>query len=133
MKNFLNQDIKLNELNPLALAFVGDGVYELFVREHLAGQGNCPVGKLHQRAVKMVKAEAQAKALRETVMPALSEKENEIIKRGRNAHVSKIPKSANIADYHAATALEALFGYLYLAGETDRLRELFSLIKASAE
>ncbi len=118
----------LKEMSPLALAFLGDGVYELFVREYLVNKGNCPVKKLHGRAVELVRCEAQAKALAETLWPVLTEEEQAVTLRGRNAHVGHVPKNAEVADYHGATALETLFGYLYLKGELSRLRELFSMI-----
>lgn len=131
MDKLLNTEIKLNEMSPLALAYVGDGVFDLFVREFLISRGNCPVKKLHQRAVEMVKAEAQSSMLKKLLEEnILTEAEVDICKRGRNARVSHIPKHAEIADYHNATALECLFGYLYLDGRLDRLRELFALVKA---
>ena len=103
-------------LSPLPLAFVGDGVYELLVREHLLAQGNCPVKKLNSRKVELVRCQFQAQAL-ERLWPRLTGEEQEVALRGRNAHVGHVPKNANVADYHGATALEALFGYLYLGGE----------------
>lgn len=118
----------LNEMSPLTLAFLGDGVYELFVREYLVSKGSCPVKKLHSRAVELVRCEAQSEALSESLWPLLTEEEQAVALRGRNAHVGHVPKNAEVGDYHAATALEALFGYLYLKGETDRLRELFAVI-----
>ncbi len=118
----------LNEMSPLSLAFLGDGVYELLVREYLVNQGSRPVKKLHALAVEWVRCEAQSAALSETLWPLLSEEERAVVLRGRNAHVGHVPKNAQVADYHGATALEALFGYLYLKGETDRLRQLFSAV-----
>lgn len=115
----------LREMSPLALAFLGDGVYELFVREYLVSHGNCKVKKLHGMAVELVRCEAQAQALSEILWPLLTEEERQAAQRGRNAHVGHVPKNSRIEDYHGATALEALFGYLYLKGETGRLRELF--------
>ena len=112
---------------PLTLAFVGDGVYELLVREYLVSQGNCPVKKLHSRKVELVRCQAQAQAL-STLWPQLSEEEQQVVLRGRNAHVGHTPKNAPLADYHGATGLEALFGYLYLSGNTQRVREIFSQI-----
>ena len=123
----------LNELSPLTLAFLGDGVYEVFVREYLVGKGNCPVKKLHSRAVELVCCEAQSKALTEQLWELLTEEEQAVATRGRNAHVGHVPKNAEVADYHGATALETLFGYLYLKGETARLRELFDLILEGIE
>lgn len=129
MEKLLNAEYKpLNEMSPLTLAFLGDGVYELFVREYLVSKGSCPVKKLHSRAVEMVRCEAQAYVLTELFWDVLTEEERAVVLRGRNAHVGHVPKNANVADYHAATALEALFGYLYLKGELLRLRELFVMI-----
>jgi len=118
-------------LSPLDLAFVGDGVFELLCRELLLRGGSCPVKKLHQRKTELVNCQAQARAL-EKLWPGLSEEERAVALRGRNAHVGHVPKNARIADYHGATALEALFGWLYLGGETQRLRELFQLIMDTA-
>lgn len=114
-------------LSPLPLAFLGDGVFELLVREYLVSQGNCPVKKLHTRKVELVRCQAQAQAL-ELLWPGLSQEEREMALRGRNAHVGHVPKNAEVADYHGATALETLFGYLYLKGDGARLRELFEKI-----
>lgn len=118
----------LEEMSPLTLAFLGDGVYELMVREYLLSRGNCPVKKLHSRAVELVRCEAQAKALSERIWPVLTEEEKAIVLRGRNAHVGHVPKNASVADYHGATALETLIGYLYFKGEIQRLRSLFELV-----
>lgn len=115
------------QLSPLTLAFLGDCVYDLFVREMLVVKANRPPKKLHSNAVEKVNAAAQAKASQK-VVPLLSEKELAVFKRGRNAHPHHIPKNGNPKDYHFATAMETLFGYLYLKGEIERLRELFSVI-----
>ena len=116
-------------LSPLALAFIGDGIFELMVRERLVRQGNCPVKRLHQRSVEQVCCRAQARFV-EILRPVLTEEEEAVYKRGRNANVGHIPKNASPADYHAATGLEALFGYLYLQGDQSRLEYLFSIICA---
>ena len=115
-------------LSPLPLAFVGDGVYELMVREYLVSQGNCPVKKLHSRKVELVRCQAQAQALSQVLWPLLTEEERAVAQRGRNAHVGHVPKNAQVADYHGGPALEALFGWLYLKGELARLRELFTKV-----
>lgn len=128
MERFLGKTCDPKQMSPLTLAFIGDGVFEVFVRESLVCKANCPVKKLHNRAVEQVCCAAQAKAA-EKLFPVLTEEEREVYQRGRNAHVNHVPKNAEVADYHAATALEAVFGYLYLKGEISRLRELFCLLE----
>ena len=113
-------------LSPLPLAFVGDGVYELLVREHLLAQGNCTVKKLNSRKVELVRCQFQAQAL-ERLWPRLTGEEQEVALRGRNAHVGHVPKNANVADYHGATALEALVGYLFVTGQMERMEEILKL------
>ena len=121
MERLYPQEIDLHTLSPLALAFVGDGVYSLMVRERLLSEANRPVNDLHRMAVREVRAEAQSAAIGR-LLPRLSEEEEAVFKRGRNAHTAR-----SGADYHRSTGLEALFGYLYLDGRIDRVRELFSL------
>lgn len=116
------QSADLRSFSPLTLSFVGDAVYGLMVRERLAQEANRPVGELHTQAVSLVCAEAQAAAV-QTLMPHLTEEEQAVFRRGRNAHTARTG-----AAYHAATGLECLFGYLWLAGRRDRLTELFRLI-----
>lgn len=118
-------------LSPLTLAFVGDAVYGLLVRQKLAGL-DLAAARLHPASVRLVRAEAQARAA-EALFPRLTEEEQGIFKRGRNAHTGGVPKNATVGEYHAATGLEALFGYLYLAGRDDRLTELFREIWDRAE
>ena len=115
-----------NLLSPSVLAFVGDAVYGLCVRTALA-EVNRPSGELHRLSVTLVKATAQAKAytLLESV---LTEKEISVFKRGRNFHTSSTPKSATGGEYHTATGLECLFGFLYLSGQKERIDELFKMI-----
>lgn len=120
MDRLYPQDVDLHTLSPLALAFVGDGVYSLMVREKLLSEANRPVNDLHKMAVKAVRAEAQSAAM-EKLLPLLTEEEEAVFKRGRNAHTARTG-----ADYHRATGLESLFGYLYLAGRIERVRELFA-------
>lgn len=121
MERLYPKDIDLHTLSPLALAFVGDGVYSLMVRERLLCEANRPVNDLHRQSVRDVRAEAQAAAMGR-LMEHLTEEEEAVFKRGRNAHTAR-----SGADYHRATGLEALFGYLYLDGRIDRVRELFAL------
>lgn len=122
----------VNMLSPLNLAFVGDTVFDLFVRERLVCQANRPVNKLHNNAAAMVKASAQARAA-ERIRDRLTEQEQSVLRRGRNAHTNHKAKNMSEADYHLATGLEALFGYLYLKGETDRLNEIFEMILEEEE
>lgn len=118
---------ELNQLSILALAHVGDAVYELFVRSYLAGHGQTKVTDLHRATVAMVKAGAQARAAA-VILPLLTEDERTVYKRGRNSHVNSVPRGATKAEYHAATALEAVFGYLWLTGAHGRVHELFEAI-----
>ena len=115
-----------NLLSPSVLAFVGDAVYGLYVRTYLA-EVNRPSGELHKHSVKLVNATAQAKAF-SLIEPMLSEKELSVFKRGRNFHTGNTPKNSTGGEYHTATGLETLFGFLYLAGQNDRAKELFDII-----
>lgn len=126
MERLCNDDCNPDLLSPLTLAFVGDGVFDLFIREQLVCNMNCAVGKLNKKKVDKVCCTQQA-LLANKLMPFLTENEENIYKRGRNAHTSHTPKNASSADYHSATGLEALFGYLYLNGEIERIRYLISL------
>ena len=115
-----------NLLSPSVLAFVGDAVYGLYVRTALA-KVNRPSGDLHALSVQSVRASAQAKAFA-IIEPLLTEEELAVFKRGRNFHTSSSPKGATKSEYHTATGLECLFGWLYLSGETDRAKDLFAII-----
>lgn len=117
----------VNQMNMLALAHVGDAVYELLFRSRLCCEGPNAVDRLHRLTVEHVRAEAQAEAAAK-LLPQLSEEELAVYKRGRNAKVNSVPHHANIGQYHAATGLEALFGWLYLQGKAERINELFALI-----
>lgn len=113
-------------LSPSTLAFVGDAVFGLLVRAKLS-EIERPVGELHKRSVDFVNANAQAEGFA-LIEPLLNEDEISVFKRGRNNHVGQIPKSTTVGVYHVATGLEALFGFLYLKNENERLNELFSVI-----
>ena len=115
-----------NLLSPSVLCFVGDAVYGLYVRTALA-EVNRPSGELHKLSVKLVNATAQANAFK-LIEKELTENEMCIYKRGRNFHTSNTPKHSTACEYHNATGLECLFGYLYLAGETNRADQLFGII-----
>lgn len=116
-----------DDYSPLTLAFIGDGVYDLLVRDYLVRQANRPVGELNKRKVALVNCESQA-AFAKCLMPKLNEKEQAVYKRGRNAAPKCTPKHGTVADYHSATGLEALFGYLHINDEQDRIKELFNEI-----
>ena len=118
---------ELLNMSSLGLAHLGDGVFELMVRAWLCLHGKVKVKDLHRATVGYVAAPAQAAAM-ERLLPLLTDEEADVYRRGRNAHVNHVPKNADPADYHAATALETLFGYVYLKGELDRLRLFFSII-----
>ena len=111
-------------MGSIALAHLGDAVYELQVRTWLILHGKATGKSLHRAAVALVRASTQAR-MSESILPLLSEEEADVFRRGRNANVHTIPHSADRAEYQKATALEALFGYLYLTGRRDRITALF--------
>lgn len=113
-------------LSPSVLAFVGDAVYGLCVREKLA-EINRPSGELHKLSVEWVNASAQARAYK-VIEPQLTDEEISIFKRGRNFHTGNTPKSSTGGEYHTATGLETLFGFLHLSGNEQRIKELFGAI-----
>ena len=118
---------EVNQMNMLALAHVGDAVYELLGRSMLCREKKASVMQLHRLTVEQVRAEAQAEAVKK-LLPHLDEEELAVYKRGRNTKVNSAPHHAEIAQYHAATGLEALFGWLYLQGRNERIGELFTII-----
>lgn len=124
---FIDKEVNAKQLSPLNLAFIGDCIYEILVRETLVTDANRPVNDLHRESVKYVSAKAQTEAF-EKIKDMLTDEETAVYKRGRNAKVGHSPKSATEGEYHCATGVEALFGYLYLTEQTDRIKELFSVI-----
>ncbi len=124
---FTDYDINAKSLSPLNLAFIGDCVYEMLVRETLVAKANRPVNDLHRESVKFVSAKAQTAAF-EKIKDMLTEEETAQFKRGRNAKTGHLPKSATGAEYHTATGIEALFGYLYITEQLPRIKELFAVI-----
>lgn len=124
---FVDKEINPKQLSPLNLAFIGDCVYEMLVRETLVIDANRPVNDLHRESVKYVSAKAQTEAFNK-IKDILTEDEMTVFKRGRNAKVGHSPKSATEGEYHCATGVEALFGYLYLTNQLDRIKELFAII-----
>lgn len=121
---FPEPEESLREISVLTAAHIGDAVFELMVRTWLYKRGAQTAKQLHGGAVALVSAKAQAAAAGR-VLPDLDERELALYKRGRNARASAVPNSATHGEYHAATGIEALFGYLYLGGRTERLEELF--------
>lgn len=117
--------VKVNELNSVALAYVGDAVYELRVRHHLINQGNVKPNQLHQLAVQYVSAPAQAKVIKKWLAEnRLTKEEEAVVRRGRNAKKHSVPKNISVENYKYSTGFEALIGYLYLAENKPRLEEL---------
>lgn len=110
--------------SPATLAYIGDAVFELLVRNAVAAGSSLKAGKLHKKTVSIVNAGNQAK-MAEALMDFFTEAEAAVYKRGRNTAVSSMPKNANLAEYCKATGFEAVFGRLYLDGNTDRILELF--------
>lgn len=127
MEKLLTDNCDARTVSTAALAFVGDAVFGLLAREKLCCTHSLPASKLHSSVVSVVRCEAQARAV-EHIMPDLSEEEKAVFLRGRNSHSSHVPKKSAVADYRMATGLEALFGYIYLNGEIERLRELFGKV-----
>jgi len=121
----LNEELerKVNELSPLTWAYIGDAVYELYIRENLANNTKLKPHKLHIESIKYVKASAQAEILK-SIEAELTEREKEIVRRGRNTKNHHLPKNAEINDYMYSTAFEGLIGYLYLTKQEDRLKEI---------
>lgn len=118
---------QVGQISSLGLAYLGDGVYELMVRAYLCLRGKATNKGLHRAALDYVAAPAQARRVHK-ILPLLTAEEQDVFRRGRNSHTAAIPKGASVAEYHTATALEALFGWLYLRGETERLNQLFTLM-----
>ena len=130
MENYFKMNLSRQEINAisnLGLAHIGDSVFEILCRSYLCARGGKNVGNLHRDTINMVKATAQAQFM-DKLLPHLYEEELSFYRRGKNAHVHAVPKSCTPAEYAKATGLEALFGALYLAGETDRINELFKLV-----
>ena len=130
MTDYLNIHMTQQEIaavSNLGLAHIGDCVYELLVRSYIVCHGKQTNQGLHFATVQYVSAPAQARAM-EKLLPHLTEEEQAIYRRGRNTRVNSVPKNANIGDYHAATGLESLFGWLYLNAMHERINELFAIV-----
>ena len=130
MENYFKMNLNRQEINAisnLGLAHMGDCVFEILCRGYLCARGGKNVGNLHRDTINMVKATSQAKFM-DLLLPHLTEEELSFYRRGKNSHVHAVPKSCTPAEYAKATGLEALFGALYLSGQTDRINELFKLV-----
>lgn len=114
----------IRAISSIGLAHIGDGVYELLVRTYLCAHGKATGKGLHRATVQLVCAPEQARRA-QRILPLLTEEEQEVYRRGRNAHVHSIPQNASRTEYQQATALEALLGWLYLRGHRERINELF--------
>ena len=123
--NMSKRDI--DAISNLGLAHIGDGVFELLCRSYLCAKGEKTVAQLHKDTVQLVKAPTQAEFV-EKLLPLLTEEEMAYYRRGKNSHVHAVPKGATPAQYAKATGLEALFGALYLSGQTERLNQLFHVL-----
>ena len=121
------KDDEIRSISSIGLAHLGDAVYELLVRSYLCAHGKATGKGMHRATIELVCAPAQAR-LSEKILPLLTEEEQAVFRRGRNANVQSIPKNASRAQYQQATALEALIGWLYLRGEKARIEELFAVM-----
>ncbi len=119
-------DVDIKTYSPLALAYIGDGIFELVIRSIVVGKGNTKASQLHQHTSHIVKASSQAKMI-EALEEDLTEEEADVYRRGRNAKSPTMAKNASMADYRKATGFEALMGYLYLKDDMDRIVELTKL------
>ena len=129
-RELMARELKLRDMDPctyspLVLAYIGDAVYELFIRTRVVNQGSMQVSKMHKKSAELVKAQTQAHMIR-LLEPELTDEELAVFKRGRNAKSVTAAKNATIIDYRMATGLEALVGYLYLSERFERLAELIS-------
>lgn len=130
MTDFFHLDASpdtIRGISSLGLAHLGDGVFELMVRSWLCLHGKATSKGLHRATVRYVAAPAQARAV-EKILPVLEEEEHDVFRRGRNTNPHSVPQAASRADYQAATGLEALFGWLWLQGRTERLNQLFAIM-----
>ena len=125
--NIEKNEIEVNMMSPLTWAYVGDAVYELYIRTHLVNKTNLKPHKLHIEAIKYVKAQSQAQALKK-IEVNLTEKEKEIVRRGRNTENHHVAKNASVQEYMYSTAFEALIEYLYLTNQEKRIKELVEMI-----
>lgn len=122
-KKFEIEDVDIRTYSPLTLAYIGDGIFDLIIRSAVVGRGNTKVNELHKRTSQIVKANTQARMI-DALMGQLTEEEESIYRRGRNAKSFTMAKNASMSDYRKATGFEALMGFLYLNDQMERLMEL---------
>lgn len=130
MEEFLQIDKTKEEIelmSPLTWAYIGDCVYELYIRNKLVNETNLKPHKLHIEAIKYVKAKSQAEKLKE-IYETLTQEEKDVVRRGRNTQNHHLPKNSNVQEYMYSTAFEALIGYLYLTKQNKRLGEILNKI-----
>lgn len=123
------REVDIRSYSPLALAYIGDGVFDLIIRSFVINKGNVQVNKMHRHTSNIVKAQTQAQ-MAEKLAPLLNPEEEGFYKRGRNAKTHTTAKNASVGDYRKATGFEALVGYLYLTGQNERLMELMKIALA---
>jgi ribonuclease-3 family protein len=125
-ERFQVSEVDIRTYSPLTLAYIGDGIYDLVIRSLVVGRGNTKASQLHQHTSHLVKAHSQS-AMMEYILPELSEEEEAVYRRGRNAKSPTMAKNATMGDYRRATGFEALMGYLYLEGSFERMLDLIEL------
>lgn len=126
LKQFGMEQVDIRSYSPLALAYIGDGIYDLVIRSMIVGKGNTCANQLHRQTSRLVKAQTQSEMI-EVLLPILTEEESAVYKRGRNAKSPTMAKNATMADYRRATGFEALMGYLYLENQMERMMELIKI------
>jgi ribonuclease-3 family protein len=126
LEQFNFSESEINNMAPLVLAYIGDAVYEVFIRTLLISEGNIPVHKLHKRSIEYVRAKAQSDIIHR-IMEKLNPDELNVVRRGRNAKSGTIPKNADVGEYKYATGFESLIGYLYLRRDNHRLMEVLKM------
>lgn len=128
MSKYINlNETEVRMLNPLIWAYIGDAVYEAYVRSYIVSESQNSANDLHKKSIKFVKAKAQSDFL-EHLLPILDEEEQNVVRRGRNTKTTHVPKNADMIDYRRATAFEGLIGYLYLMKRFKRLDEIIAMI-----
>lgn len=120
------KDVDVRTFSPLALAYIGDSVFDIIIRTKVVAKGNVPVSKMHKACSDVVRASSQA-ALLDAIFNELNDEEKEVVRRGRNAKSKTTAKNASMIDYRNATALEALVGYLYITGQVERMQQLVKI------